>query len=508
MEDTSPELESFRQRWREEVSVRAKGKQSLANREPSRLEQRTDNKTDRATYLPIDQGEQKLEDEEDERQGLAYHDIEGKEDGRTLGEGETTKVKGTSKWEPQSALDHYEKAVEREDQGNLGDSLDLYRKAYRLDSTVEQSYKAKHFPPSFPAPNPANKNPSNAPVTVPNPAHHSLEGPTPSISDLLTTFSKLSIPSAEPPADLSPPLPCPIASLPSELLIEILLYTAIGDVASFARTSRVCKRFTYLILTEERIWRRICCGSEFGFGGMYYHWGCDLFPKRVDRDIALGGSANVGNITPSTPLLHQDPLTLSLLRTTYSSSWRQMFRTRPRVRFNGCYISTVNYMRPGVSSPNQISWNSPVHIVTYYRYLRFFRDGTAVSLLTTAEPADVVYHITKENIHSHHAGASPSAIMKHALRGRWRLSGLGLGDGVEAAEREGDLCVETEGVDIKYMYRMHLSLRSAGRGTNNNKLSWKGFWYHNRLTNDWAEFGLRNDRPFFWSRVKSYGVGA
>ena len=27
------------------------------------------------------------------------------------------------------------------------------------------------------------------------------------------------------------------------------------------------------------------------------------------------------------------------------------------------------------------------------------------------------------------------------------------------------------------------------------------------LTDDWAEFGLRNDRPFMWSRVRSYGMG-
>ena len=33
---------------------------------------------------------------------------------------------------PVSALDHYEKAVEREAAGNLGDSLHLYRKAFRV----------------------------------------------------------------------------------------------------------------------------------------------------------------------------------------------------------------------------------------------------------------------------------------------------------------------------------------------------------------------------------------
>ena len=33
---------------------------------------------------------------------------------------------------PQSALDHFEEAIMREDEGSLGDSLNLYRKAYRV----------------------------------------------------------------------------------------------------------------------------------------------------------------------------------------------------------------------------------------------------------------------------------------------------------------------------------------------------------------------------------------
>jgi len=37
--------------------------------------------------------------------------------------------------EPVSALDHYEKAVEREVAGKLGDSLNLYRKAFRVGRT-------------------------------------------------------------------------------------------------------------------------------------------------------------------------------------------------------------------------------------------------------------------------------------------------------------------------------------------------------------------------------------
>lgn len=246
---------------------------------------------------------------------------------------------------------------------------------------------------------------------------------------------------------------------------------------------------------------------------MHYDWTCDIHGLPLGDDgeggYLLGSTADteLPQLQPPTPL-SDDPATRSLLYKTYASSWRQMLRARPRIRFNGCYISTVNYVRPGASSPTQISWNTPVHIVTYYRYLRFFRDGTAVSLLTTAEPADVVHYLTKDNMHTYHSGAMPSAVMKPALRGRWRLSGStdGANNGT-VHEAEGDVHVETEGVDAKYMYKMHFSLRSAGRAAKNNKMTWRGFWSYNKLTDDWAEFALRNDRAFFWSRVKSYGMG-
>ena len=214
-----------------------------------------------------------------------------------------------------------------------------------------------------------------------------------------------------------------------------------------------------------------------------------------------------------------NPFTLSPTYPTY----RHMFQHRPRLRFNGCYISTVNYIRPGGNTTSQVSWNTPVHIVTYYRYLRFFRDGRCASLLTTSEPVDVVHHLTKENMHTRHAGGLPSAVMNNCLRGRWKLGGdpyriaTGKEEGKEEedSEEEGTLHIETEGADAghanpKYIYKMALQLKSAGRSpgaARNNKLAWMGYWSYNKLTDDWAEFGLKNDRAFIWSRVRSYGIG-
>jgi F-box protein 9 len=376
-----------------------------------------------------------------------------------------------------------------------------------MDDRVDQKYKNKHFPPSYFHSKPTNPNPSNAAVTVPNPAHHSLDGPPQTIKQLIAGFAGLSIEPAPPAIEGDPTPPSPLAELPEEILVHIFQDVAVIDVASFVRLAQVCKKMAYLVSSEEQIWKRVCLGSEVGFGAMHYEW---------QREV-LGGPLNEDVTDPEDdcdevePPLSKEAVTEALFHAGYSASWHLMFRLRPRIRFNGCYISTVNYMRPGQSSINQVTWNSPVHIVTYYRYLRFFRDGTVISLLTTTEPADVVHHLTKELHEMHRGGAFahlPSIVMQNALRGRWRLSTAGDNPDADLKDAEGDVFVETEGARSHYMYRMKLSLRSAGKGARNNKLAWQGFWNYNLLTDDSGEFTLRNDKAFFWSRVKSYGDGA
>ncbi|KAG5998381.1 hypothetical protein E4U43_002434 [Claviceps pusilla] len=320
-----------------------------------------------------------------------------------------------------SALDFYEEAMAKEAEGNMGDSLKLYRQAYRLDSRVDRRYREKHFP----APH--------------KPQHH----------------AHISVPDQQ--ASASPTAAPP----PSSASAQIVVLPIKDLLASFSNLL----------------------------------------------------------IQPAPP--------------------PHMFQHRPRIRFNGCYISTVNYIRMGQASAAQAqaTWGgSPVHIVTYYRYLRFFRDGTAISLLTTAEPAAVVGHLTREALLLHlgdrnkntHASL-PSAIMQKAYRGRWRLScSSALDHGIDddghdgdddggrgqsssgplrQHSEEGDLTVETETHDPKYMFRMDLSLRTAGKGARNNKLVWQSHYSYNKLTDDWAEFTLKHDKAFLFSRVRSYGMG-
>lgn len=510
-EHNEAELEQFRKQWKAEVSSRARSKPAAAGQLERGTEASSSKQSASRTGGPASshsRGPRDAHDGHDEVAPLSYHDLEERETGRKVGDDNYGR---SSRQEPQTALEHYEKAVEKEGQGNLGDSVSLYRKAFRLDASVHEKYKKKHFPPSSFPPKPTNVNPSNASVTVPNTAHHSLNALGGSMSDLIADFSKVSIAAEPPPTDLSPPPPCPIANIPEEVLINILLHLAVEDVASFSRLSQVCKRFAYLVMTEDRIWRHMCLGSEFGFAAMHYKYACAITGGELtEHDLNEPTDLDLETSPLITPDLRVDPKFLPL--TPQYPTYRSMFRHRPRLRFSGCYISTVNYTRPGASSSNW-TWNAPVLIVTYYRYLRFYRDGSLISLLTTSEPQDVVPYLQKEHLHSNHPGGLPQVVMKDALPGRWRLSGHPYtspieGEEGEEQEIEGDVHIETLGVVPKYHYRMHLGISSAGKasGTRSNKLVWKGYWSYNKLTDDWAEFGLRNDKPYYWSRVRSYGV--
>lgn len=288
--------------------------------------------------------------------------------------------------------------------------------------------------------------------------------------------------------------------------MQILEHLAVQDLAAFVRLAQVCKRLAYLVNTEDQVWKRLALGYEYGFAAMHYSYTCQIDGRPLGDDdeggFILGDDSDIEDTAPTTSL-SPAAVTQLLVPSPYST-YRTLFNRRPRIRFNGCYISTVNYQRAGAASTMSLTWGSPIHIVTYYRYLRFLRDGTCISLLTTSEPADVVPYLYIEHTHKSH-GNLPSAPMKDALLGRWRLTGPEV-PGAEDGEKEGTLIIETAGATPKYFNKMILNLSSAGRQTKNNKLTWQGYWSYNRLTDDWGEFGLKNDRAFYWSRVKSYGM--
>lgn len=86
-----------------------------------------------------------------------------------------------------------------------------------------------------------------------------------------------------------------------------------------------------------------------------------------------------------------------------------MFLKKARVRFDGLYISRCHYWRPGQT---EFGLTNPYIMVTYFRYMRFYRDGTAITLCSTMEPIEAVKLFRR-----------PPKNVKSLMAGTWTMSG-------------------------------------------------------------------------------------
>lgn len=123
-EDDLRELDSFRRQWKEEVSSKARAAQSEAKpigsasstnenaSQTSQVKTTSQPKLRRLSSTTKDKGKATYIPEDD--------DIEH--------------FRRKPDVPPTSALEHYERAVEEETQGSLGESLKYYRKAFKVCS--------------------------------------------------------------------------------------------------------------------------------------------------------------------------------------------------------------------------------------------------------------------------------------------------------------------------------------------------------------------------------------
>lgn len=141
MDDRETELSRFRQQWKAEVTARQtrpaapQPLSSSSATKPAFPSRRLSHPSAVAKEVP----EEGREEEEKERQAQDEGDATlpepGPPDSPTAAR--RTSVSMSMPSVPESALEHYERAVERETQGSLGESLSLYRKAFRVGHRVD-----------------------------------------------------------------------------------------------------------------------------------------------------------------------------------------------------------------------------------------------------------------------------------------------------------------------------------------------------------------------------------
>jgi len=126
MEESNAELESFRQKWREEVLAKTK-----SNTHPPRVPAEQSGSYRRPPAPPRKASEKAHEAQEENEHFEARNFLDVESSSGIIVPNNAESSKQGSR-ELRSALEHYEKAVERESLGSLGDSLDLYRKAFKV----------------------------------------------------------------------------------------------------------------------------------------------------------------------------------------------------------------------------------------------------------------------------------------------------------------------------------------------------------------------------------------
>lgn len=153
-----------------------------------------------------------------------------------------------------------------------------------------------------------------------------------------------------------------ISALPMEIVLYILRWVVSSelDLRSLEMFSRVCRGF-YISARDTEIWRLACIRV----------WG-----------------VNCGVYIPN------------------YLSWREMYLQRPRLRYNGCYISKTSYIRDGENS-FQDRFYRPWHLVEYFRYLRFFPEGKVLMLTSTDEAQNCV------NLLKYRTPRNPSILIGH-----------------------------------------------------------------------------------------------
>lgn len=238
----------------------------------------------------------------------------------------------------------FQKGVENEEKGKLYEAIVFYRKAVQLVPDIEFKMPQMNLNNSSDDML-SDKDEEETEATEDELAIDNLEEFPfdPATTDLLTHL--LQVMAKHKRALCTPAQPqtgTHISAIPMEVFFYILKWVVSTDLdmGSLERCSLVCRGF-YVCCRDTEIWKIAC--------------------KRV-------WGHKCGN-----------PVTTDYL------NWREMFILRPRVHFTGCYISKTSYIRAGENSFQDQSYR-PWHLVTYFRYLRFFPDSTALMLTSPDEP--------------------------------------------------------------------------------------------------------------------------
>ncbi|CAI4047435.1 hypothetical protein SUVZ_12G1510 [Saccharomyces uvarum] len=327
------------------------------------------------------------------------------------------------------AVSIWEKGVSKEKDGSMSDAINFYRSALKIHDNVERFYRKKLHDEWL-----LHKKLSELSVL------------SKSSNDQDTTDKD----SARVTDDVELP-PCWILEmLPNDILLKITKKVVLMSGESWVNLSTTCSTFN-----------RLCFHDSMPFKTFAKY----IYPKqKYDQMVMdLNGISNVS-------MFEQE---------MWQGDDICMLKERPYIKFEGIYISVVNYLRYGSNAEGSSSLLNPVHMITYYRYLRFYENGQCLRLLTTDEPSFVVKHFAIQN--------KP----KHSDTCYWSL-GFDYDFGHLKITRS----------DEKYTFTEEFQIKDQGT-KRYQKLKWLSSTVVDKEGNA-SDCSLRNEKSFYFSRVKSF----
>lgn len=176
--------------------------------------------------------------------------------------------------------------------------------------------------------------------SVPTEPRNSISEETPT-EDVTTDSSTDTKPETDPSTDLF--------SLPDEVFQAILLLLEAEQLSTLAQVSKKFLPFVY----DPRLWRRIASVT----------WPNE-HPSQLEQKLYIW------------------------------KTWRKLCILRPRLRTNAIYVFRHQFAKTATKLASEEPV-APVFLITYYRFLRFYNDGTVVSLTTSELPHLAVQRVRR-----------------------------------------------------------------------------------------------------------------
>lgn len=363
-------------------------------------------------------------------------------------------------------------ASEKEQVGQLNDAADYYWKAFKLDDKVDLKYREKYFEEAKTEESRQIMTRTKDQLKIAGRSNRSnakpLELNRGRLIELLDSYSTCDFVADDEEK------PVYLQKLPYEVIENIMELLLIQDTPTWVDFSLCCKKLAFIGFRDKNIWSKL---SQL------------VYEKQVYRD-------------------NDEEKFKYLIKSQWGIKHYQMLNMRPFIKYRGVYISKVSYMKEGARSENSNSWNLPYRIITYYRYYRFFPDGTCLKIITVLEPKRVI-----PKLHKGYKVSEDVELMKEDVREEdvqspvdnfSNRSWLRIFAGTFTMTLQGEVETNCDGPVEKYRFIDKFTIGSTGKYHRHNKLQWVELGFYDTINRTHSSLNRDNEKDFVFSRVKSY----